>query len=290
MSAQTIDYDALAAQHGGKAEVDYDALAAQHGGTVEASAPTGDGDTRNRVQKFVDNLTTVTPEQEQGHSAIVNQAQKFGAGAIQGFTAPIVHPLDTLAGIGHLLTTDPRTTAKQMYEAAKANPAQTAGNIVGGMVGGEVAAPVAGALARGANKAVAGVGLPEKLYESALKPSTTISAADRADMVKTGLQQSLPVSKGGFDKLGDLVGDLNDKIKAEIAADPRRPINTTPAIRNLDSVRANFANQVTPQPDLAEIDQVQSNFLNNPKIQPQGAGPSPGSISAEEAQAMKQGT
>jgi hypothetical protein len=37
MSAATIDYDALAKQHGGAAAVDYDAMAAQHGGK-EASA------------------------------------------------------------------------------------------------------------------------------------------------------------------------------------------------------------------------------------------------------------
>lgn len=34
MSASTIDYDSLAAQHGGTAMVDYDALAAQHGGSA----------------------------------------------------------------------------------------------------------------------------------------------------------------------------------------------------------------------------------------------------------------
>lgn len=38
MSTPTIDYDALAAQHGGTAAIDYDALAAQHGGTP-ASTP-----------------------------------------------------------------------------------------------------------------------------------------------------------------------------------------------------------------------------------------------------------
>ncbi|MCU1301972.1 MAG: hypothetical protein JWQ87_2256 [Candidatus Sulfotelmatobacter sp.] len=40
MSAATIDYDALAQQHGGSAAVDYDALAAQHGGTTQNAPPT----------------------------------------------------------------------------------------------------------------------------------------------------------------------------------------------------------------------------------------------------------
>jgi hypothetical protein len=34
-----IDYDALAAQHGGTAAIDYDALAAQHGGTAASTPP-----------------------------------------------------------------------------------------------------------------------------------------------------------------------------------------------------------------------------------------------------------
>jgi hypothetical protein len=62
------------------------------------------------------------------------------------------------------------------------------------------------------------------------------------------------------------------------------------ALRNLDSVRSKFANQVTPQPDLADINEVQKNFLNNPKVKPQGIGPGPGSLPASEAQAMKSGT
>jgi hypothetical protein len=37
VSASTIDYDALAKQHGGAEQVDYDALASQHGGTVTAA-------------------------------------------------------------------------------------------------------------------------------------------------------------------------------------------------------------------------------------------------------------
>jgi len=70
-------------------------------------------DDRNAVQKFVDNLTTVTPKQEEATrnissvypqvGEVANIAQKFGAGAIQGLTSPFVHPLDTLQGIGQTI-------------------------------------------------------------------------------------------------------------------------------------------------------------------------------------------
>jgi len=150
VSTSTIDYDALAKQHGGSVEVDYDALAAQHGGTV-SSAPADD---RNAVQKYVDKLTTVTPEQQQGHSALVNQAQKFGAGAIQGVTQPFVHPLDTLSGIGQMIA-HPIDTGKQMAQSAIENPAQAAGNLVGGAVLGNAAGEVAGPAAELAKKTAA---------------------------------------------------------------------------------------------------------------------------------------
>ena len=159
MSTPAIDYDALAQQHGGTAAVDYDALAAQHGGTVSGgnAAP----DTRNRAQKFVDNLTTVTPEQEaaarnisSAHPQVgemLNQAQKFGAGAIQGFTQPFVHPKQSLQALGQLAEAyvNPQigaAVAENTAKQAAANPAQTAGNLVGAATLGEVGkalAPIA---------------------------------------------------------------------------------------------------------------------------------------------------
>lgn len=291
MSSHTIDYDALAAQHGGTVQVDYDALAAQHGGTA-VDASTAAPDTRNGVQKFVDNLTTVTPEQEKGHSWLANKAQEFGAGAIQGVTAPIVHPLDTLSGIGTMIA-HPINSAVAMAKSAVANPAQFAGNVVGGAVLGEAA----GASAQVANKAASPVlsrvllngKTPEAAYESALKIPPSVDAATRTAAVKTGLDFELPVSKGGAAKLSDLVDKMNKTREAVINSDPTRPISTVRAINNLDKTRARFANQVTPQPDMAEIDAVQNNFLSNPKIQPP-VGPSPGSLSAVDAQAMKSGT
>ena len=117
-----------------------------------AAAP----DNRNWVQRQVDNLTTVTPGQEQSTSSIpivgpaLNQAQKFGAGAIQGATAPFVHPVQTVEGIGNAIA-HPVDTAKAMASSAVSNPAQTVGNLVGGAVlaggAGEVGSAAASQIA-----------------------------------------------------------------------------------------------------------------------------------------------
>jgi hypothetical protein len=55
MSAATIDYDALAAQHGGTVQVDYDALAAQHGGTA-VSGGAGGVDLSNKAGQGTYNM------------------------------------------------------------------------------------------------------------------------------------------------------------------------------------------------------------------------------------------
>ena len=88
-------------------------------------------DDRKGIQKAFDNLTTVTPEQQQGHGPVVNALQKFGAGAIQGAGQPFVHPVDTIEGLGHAFA-HPIDTAHSMGEQFNADPAKAIGNVVGG--------------------------------------------------------------------------------------------------------------------------------------------------------------
>ena len=138
---------------------------------------------------------------------------------------------------------------------------------------------------------------PEGAYESALKPSTVLSPADRAAAVQTGLDQGIPVSKAGVQKLGDLIDDLNQKIAATIQSDPNRPIDPNAVASRADAVKPKFANQVNAQPDLNAIEASKQQFLTE---QGQTVTPGHGNIpdtvnsappmNAADAQAMKQGT
>lgn len=93
-----------------------------------------------RGQDAFDKLTTVTPEQEASARSIssvhpqvgelLNQAQKFGAGAIGTFS-PIVHPLDTINGVVGSIS-HPVEAGKSILKSAVEHPAQTAGGLVGG--------------------------------------------------------------------------------------------------------------------------------------------------------------
>lgn len=180
------------------------------------------------------------------------------ASAINPFAAPIVDQMTTLR------------------EQGQQGPADAAG-IVGATT---LALPFLKNL-----KGVAGRGLllgktPEGAYESAMKPSTVMPPAQRAKIVQTGLQEGIPVSKGGLEKISTLIDQVNAEISNKIAADPTRPISTQPAIQNLQGTKQRFATQVNPRADLQAINEAGKEF-----------GQTFGSqMPAEQAQAVKQGT
>jgi hypothetical protein len=111
--------------------------------------------------------------------------------------------------------------------------------------------------------------------------------------VQTGLKNAIPVTQGGMEKLGDLIDDLNSKIKDTIAQDPNRPIDPNAVATRADIAKAKFANQVNAGGDLAAIEASKNQFLREQGAQPatavspaQQAPP----MNATDAQAMKQGT
>jgi hypothetical protein len=164
-------------------------------------------------------------------------------------------------------------------EAIGATPDQAdlAGDL-GGLAGGSVAtSKVPGQLAR---RGLLLGRTPEDAYQSALKPSTTLSEAERAQVVNTGLQEKFPVTKGGLEKLGGLIDDLNKQISGVIATDPTRPINKFAATAKLAGTAKRFATQVNPESDLNAISESGNEFLRN----------QPNDIPAADAQALKQGT
>lgn len=260
-------------------------------------------------------------------SGVSGALEQAGGRAMQGITAPLLHPIDTLSGIAHAIA-HPIDTAEQRInefkQEWKQNPAlamenaagDVAGLVEGGRVGSAALAKAADVAAPLAGRAVLLGKTPEGAYESALKPSPSIGAADRADLVQTGLEKGIPISKGGVEKIGDLIDDLNQKIKATIARDPRRPIDPNAVARRAGDVVPKFESQVNSSGDLAAINASRAQFLaeqgakpGTPAIPPQPTGlvdaqgrpimnagtpakpPTPApAMNAIDAQAMKEGT
>jgi hypothetical protein len=117
-------------------------------------------------------------------------------------------------------------------------------------------------------------------YQSALKPSTVLPRSEVQNMVQTGLNNAIPVSPSGIEKLGSMVDDLNQKIAGEIAKNPNQPINKYSVASRLGKTAQQFGTQVNPEGDLNAVSESGNEFLRN----------QPTDIPASDAQALKQGT
>jgi hypothetical protein len=225
--------------------------------------------------------------------------------ALQGLAQAGAHPLDTGAqmlqnqgqlaekakdsfdkgnyteGIRHFLNylvpvlgpqTDQAGDLAQQGQYAKA-----AGQTLG--IATNIAAPE---LVKGANLSLPAGTLPERMYQSALKPSTTLPTSQVKNIVQTGLENQIPVSAEGVTKLNGLIGDLGDKVKAQIQASSNTGATVNPfnVASRLSDTAKKFATQVTPEADLNAVSDTGNEFLRN----------NPNPIPAADAQALKQGT
>lgn len=250
-------------------------------------------DTRSLYQKAKDNFNSNTQGAKPGDGSVKGFIENVGQGGGQIIRAA-AHPLDTISAIGSTIA-HPLDQAHAEVGALRADPSRFIGNAIGqagtGAILGEVTGAGATVVAPKILPAAGRLALlgktPEAAYESALKPSTTLSESQRANVVSAGLKNEIPVSKAGFEKLGDLIDDYNQKIKAVIDSDPNRPIDTNAVATRADQAKAKFAKQVNAGGDLAAIDASKQQFLTEQGATPGNPAPP---MPAVDAQAMKQGT
>lgn len=225
--------------------------------------------------------------------------------AVQGAAQAAAHPLDTgsqllknqgelalkakdafdkgnyTEGIRHFLNYMVPVLGQQTDEAGdlaqKGELAKSAGQTLG--IATNIAAPE---LIKGANVHLPAGNLPERMYQSALKPSTTLPSSQVANMVKTGLENEIPVSAGGVQKIGDLVSDLQGKVKAQIQAGSSAGATVNPykVASRLSDTAKKFETQVNPEADLDAVSNAGNEFLRN----------NPSNIPASAAQDLKSGT
>lgn len=231
-------------------------------------------------QKAKDNFNAATQGAKTGDSGVKSVIEDIGAGGGDVIRS-LAHPIDTLNAMtshpeasfalaAHALGDD--TAINKLNETPNPSLARTVGQIGTGAILGEAAGRLAGpalnAARKGVSKAILLGKTPEEAYESALKPSTTLSPEERSAVIKTGLENEIPVSKGGLEKLSDKIEGLNQAIKDEIASDPNRPIDPNKVATRTDLVKGKFANQVNAQGDLNAIESSKQQFLEE-----QGAKP-----------------
>jgi len=302
-----VDYTALARQAGATSSqppapggpVDYAALAKQAGAISSTPPPT---------RSWTDSVGDAASEWW-------NQVNPISA--VKGLATAVNHPIDTgkalldaqgeLAnkvvssfksgnyvdaarhGLDYLLPVIGPQIDQAADLAQSGQYAKSAGMTAG--IATNIAAPE---LVKGAVARVPVGELPERLYQSALKPSPALPAAKVQGMIQSGLDNQIPVSADGIAKLGDLISDLGDKVKSEIQAGNTAGATVDPmaVAQRADQLRGRFANQVNPNADLAAIEAAKQEFLNNNSTPPAvGIGPAQlNPIPVADAQDIKSGT
>ncbi len=302
------DYAALAKQARASAPVDYAAMAAQ------ARQGQSEEPVRMSKQMGIDNpllaapvdfvqgigagvMSTVRGASQLAHKMIPaipevpasyakapdSLAAKAGKFAEQGaeFIAPVGMAAKAAKGAPLLA----RMGAEALASGATAG-VQSGGD-TGAMAGGAMAGaagPAIGAALGAATPAIANSKIPQKLYQSALKPGKKAVLNGTADKaIDYALQEGIPVSGSGLEKLHGLVDDLNTSIQNKISAGAQKGVTIDPkaVAQRADQLRSKFSKQVNPTADMNAIDATTGDFLGGP-----GAGPIP----ADMAQEMKQGT
>lgn len=135
-----------------------------------------------------------------------------------------------------------------------------------------------------------GLPLAEKLYSGAVKPSTTLTPADRAAILRTGLNERLLPTQAGYDKLQSLVGALSDEVNPQIAAmdaSASVPVGQV-ALGARDAMVVNPSlNTAAPSVARARAERTLKDFLNT--YGQKGPG-TLGGISPSDAQRIKKAT
>lgn len=126
------------------------------------------------------------------------------------------------------------------------------------------------------------VGSPEEIYQSALKPSTTFSLEKRARILKTGIDERIPVNQKGLTKARNVIEQIKSEVDARIAAataESNPSVPTAAIAERIEQVKPRFQT-VAPESDINALESLKQQFLDK-----YGE-----SIPIAEAQKVKQNT
>lgn len=196
-----------------------------------------------------------------------------------------------------------------------AGMARTAGALEKGAQIAETVANVTDPVRIGFNAATLPLrpfGIPERIYQSSFKPPPgSYSSEEVKGMIRTGLEERVPVSEKGVNKLWSNIEDLNTKVKDFTDAATQRGVAVSPVdvAKRVDDIEPIFREQVNPNKSLKQLAKAKQEFLEAhqteapftqvlPSLDPgggyfpvgTGSTPVPTPIPADVAQRIKVGT
>lgn len=218
-----------------------------------------------------------------------------------GASAPIVDGIASAIGSGGMRTGMPAATTLG-GKAADLGIRALGGGITGGAsaalvdpghagTGAVVGAALPGAarMAGAAGNALSGLTQPlmesasQRLMQSAIKPTIAqLRDGSAQTAVDTLLKYGINPTKGGVNKLRDLIDGLNDEIATKIGNSTAK-VDKTKVLNALADTRDQFTRQVSPAGDISAIQGVADGFAKHPLLPTDD-------IPVALAQQLKQGT
>lgn len=201
-------------------------------------------------------LATLNPEV--WGRVMANYKQRYGG--IENFSnTAIEDPLGTAMDVSSVMTGGGGIVSK-IPGMAKAGAAISAT--------GKALEPLSAAkqtILRGGAKAIPD-SLPQRLYQSSLKPSTALGQAERTSLLETGLKEGILPTRAGLEKLQDTVTNINREIGDQIVAGAKagQVVDSNAIVARLDSLKNDFY-QYAPnaQKYFDDIDNLKAEFLSS---------------------------
>lgn len=144
-----------------------------------------------------------------------------------------------------------------------------AGGVSAIQSGGDPSATVAGAAAGAAGpaigagaEAVANSRIPQKLYQSALKPTWAMVKKEGLSMLDTGLKEQIPVSAEGLGIVEKKINDIRQQITNGIQARAAqgRTVDTAEVLKSLDGLEDFYRNTAAPEAALDTLKGIRDQF------------------------------
>lgn len=202
----------------------------------------------------------------------------LGGGPVSPGTAAVGAGLG-YAGVENLLKQVDYALGNKKDPGVVENLKQLPGEIGTGMAmeaGGQIAGKAVTSAVQGLNK------YAPKLYESAMKPSTTLKESIRDKRVATALKNELIVSKKGLAKSKEIIADINNQIKTRIDSASEGLEHAVEVDRALEPVASlsekTFKKSINPAKEMRSIAKYVSEVQET----------RPEFISVQDAQAFKQ--
>lgn len=217
----------------------------------------------------------INPEQgaqtvEDVQNALTYKPQ-FQPGYARQFTNTVTKPLQWLEGAGAYI-------GDKVYDWT-GQPELAAGAKAATMLATPGAVTKGAGMVKGGIQSLAGRAAPA-LYESSLKIPPSVDTAIRERTVQTGLEEGIPVSKGGLKKNRGNIEVLNKQI-ADVIDDGTRSgqtISTEAVVSRLDQLSDFYRDYPRARKYLNEIDEIKTEILED----------NPAEIPIAQAQRMKQ--